>query len=189
MDGRAGFSLPQRCPGEPRELKGGCPPGGSSQGIFQQGVKSQLFWKSQGALRCGLLLKFPLWALFPWFAAVSGPSGERKSQNEYATYGHSRFGVSMGATGPFEGPWMAPWIHFLRLTGPVRLKKPFQRAPRGPSKPRNEYARYRHTRFGVLGPRPAAPEGSQRQPGLEVAELALLIIKDPRFKYASTRHT
>ena len=85
---------------------------------------------------------------------------------------------------------MAPWIHFLRLTGPVRLKKPFLRPPRGPSKPRNEYASYRHTRFGVLSPRPAAPEGSQRQPGgLEVAEWAFLIIKDPRFKYASTRHS
>ena len=44
---------------------------------------------------------------------------------------------------------MAPWIHFLRLTGPVRLKKPFPRPPRGPSKPRNEYASYRHTRFGI----------------------------------------
>ena len=43
-------------------------------------------------------------------------------------------------------------IRFLRLTGPVRLKKPFLRPPRGPSKPRNEYASYRHTRFGVLGP-------------------------------------
>ena len=81
-------------------------------------------------------------------------------------------------------------IRFLRLTGPVRLKKPFLRPPRGPPKPRNEYASYRHTRFGVLGPRPAAPEGPQRQPGgLEVAEWAVLIIKEPRLKYASTGHT
>ena len=44
--------------------------------------------------------------------------------------------------------------------------------------------------LGVLSPRPAAPEGSQRQPGgLEVAEWAVLIIKEPRLKYASTGHT
>ncbi len=54
----------------------------------------------------------------------------------------------------------------------------------------NEYARTWHTRFGVLSPRPAAPEGSQRQPGgLEVAEWAVLIIKEPRLKFTSTGHT
>ena len=65
-----------------------------------------------------------------------------------------------------------------------------RRAPWDPSKPQNEYARTWHTRFGVLSPRPAAPEGSQRQPGgLEVAEWAVLIIKEPRLKFTSTGHT
>ena len=61
---------------------------------------------------------------------------------KYASTGHTKE-VDPG------DPRMAPWIHFLRLTGPVRLKKPFLRPPRGPSKPRNEYASYRHTRFGI----------------------------------------
>ena len=44
--------------------------------------------------------------------------------------------------------------------------------------------------LGVLSPRPAAPEGSQPQPGgLGVAEWAVLIIKDPLLKYAPTGHT
>ena len=50
---------------------------------------------------------------------------------KYAWYGHSRFGVSMGPTGPFEGPWVVPWIRFLSPPGTGILKNWIQGAMRG----------------------------------------------------------